>query len=215
MRSLALALVPAAAVLALALPSLPATQKRVQQKDAADFPGTLDAAQEAWTQGRYGACLSALKEATGLVTAKRIEAILAALPAAPAGFEKVEEERDQVQANQMMAGMAGLVGNIVEQEYRGPFRLRVTISADSPMVQMVTMGLSNPALLDKDTELIEYENDHKALLKRVNGGQARDFTLVVAGKHLVQVDFGSSDEDQLLAMWSQGAVDAIAAALAD
>ena len=208
MRRLALALVPVLAAAAV----VASPQKRVSQQTPADFAGTLTAAQTAWSQGKYGACLESLKQATGLVMVKRVEVVLAALPKAPEGFEKVEDKRNQAQQNQMIAGMAAMVGSIIEQKYRGPHNIDVTVTANSPMVSMLSMGLSNPALLEQGAELIEY-GPHKAILKPIRGGNSRELTIIIDGKHLIQVQWGSSDEDALFAMWNQAAVDRVAATL--
>ena len=189
-------------------------QKRVSKQTAEDFPATLEAARAAWGEGRFSACLEALRDATALATEQRVELVLASMPAAPEGFERVERKRDQVQTNQMLGGVAALVGNVIEQDYRGPFKVRVTVSANSPMVQMLVMSFQNAALLPEGSELIEYEDGHRAVLKATGGGRSRELAIVIADEHLVQVDWGNEDEESLLGMWNQGVVDALAAALA-
>ena len=208
-RRLALTLVPLLAVLAVAA----APQERAAKKTPADFGKTLDSAKKAWSASDYGACMASLKEALSLVSIKRVEVILASLPAAPEGYEIApDKSTDQMRANQMLGAMAAAVGNIVSRDYRGPHRLRVTVTADSPMVQMLNMWIANPALLDQNSEMITY-GSHKAVLKKTSGGKQRELMIVLYGKHVAQIDFASDDEDFLFAMWDQAAIDRLAAAL--
>jgi hypothetical protein len=195
----------------LAVAAVP--QERAAKKTPADFGKTLDSAKKAWGAGDYGACMASLKEAISLVTVKRVETILAALPAAPEGFEIVpDKSMDQMRANQMMGAMAAAIGSTVTRDYRGPYRIRATVTADSPMVQMLNMWIANPATLDPDSELITY-GPHKAVLKTTGGGKQRELMIVLNEKHVVQVDYASDDEDALFAMWDQAAIDKLAAAL--
>ena len=90
--------------------------------------------------------------------------------------------------------------------------VNVTVTADSPMVQMFSMALRNPALMDKDSELIEYNQD-KAILKKTSNGRSRELTIILAGKHLVVVNFQGEDEDLLFSMFDQAFVDRLKAAL--
>jgi hypothetical protein len=211
MRRLALALVPILAVLTIAA----APQKRAAKKGPADFNTLITEAKAAWDGKQFGACLAKLREATSLATLKRIEAVLATFPPAPEGFEKVENELDdQARADRMMGGLGGAFGSVIEQRYKGEHRIDVTVTADSPMVQMFSMALGNPALMDKDSERIEYGQD-EAILKKTANGRARELTIIVAGKHIVLVNYGSDDEDALFAMFDQAFVDRLSAALAE
>ena len=208
-RRIALALVSSIAILAV----VATPQKRAQQKTPADFGQTLEAARASWESGDYGTCMGHLREAISLVTIKRTEAILAALPPAPEGYEIAPDKTvDQLRANQMMGALATLAGNIVSRDYRGPHRMKVTVTADSPMIQMLNMWISNPAMLDANSELIEY-GDHRAVLKKTSGGKQRELMIVLHGKHVAQVDYANDDEDFLFEVWNQAAIDRLAAAL--
>ena len=110
----------------------------------------------------------------------------------------------------MMGGLAGAFGNVIEQNYQGTHRVNVTVTADSPMVQMFSMALSNPALMDKDSELIEY-GTHKALLK--TKGDRRELQILLFERHLVNVNAREIDEDALFALFDQRAIDSLAKAL--
>ena len=208
MRRPALALVPLLAVVLIAA----APQKRAEKKGQADFNELIAGAQKAWSGGKYGACLTALKEVTSVVVIKRVETILAALPT-PEGYEVVPDKSlDQVRANQMLAGLSAAIGSTVERKYKGPERLSVTVMADSPMVQMLGMVLANPAMMDANSELIEYDQ-HKAILKKTGNGASRELTIIISNKHLCMVKYGGDDEGFLFGVFDQAMVDTLARAL--
>jgi len=209
MNKLVLALVPLLAAPLLAL----GPQKRVQQKTAADFPTLLENANKSWQAGDYGQCTSHLRDALMLCTAKRAEAILAALPPAPEGYE-VEVDRSMQDAanNPMLGAMAAAVGNVVQQDYNGPEHIQVTVTADSPLVGMFSMWVANPAMLDQDSELIEY-GAHKAVLKKTDDGRSRELLILINGEHTCQIDYQGSREDFLFDLFDQAVVDRLAKVL--
>jgi hypothetical protein len=189
----------------------------VKAKEAADFPTTLTSAKTHWDNGRYGACLSDLHAAVLLASQKRAEAVVAALPAAPAGWNAVpDKSRDQMQNNAFAQAMgAGLAaaGNVVQHEYKqqgGSGRVQVTITADSPLVAMFNAWIANPAMLEKGAELIRYEA-HSAVLKKPSG--SLQLQILIHDKHLCDVDARGMTEDQLFALFDQKAVDALAGVL--
>jgi hypothetical protein len=213
MRHLALA---ASGLLALPL-FANAPQEPAEPAARADFGQLIEQAKVAWSGAEYGACLAKLKEATSVVNSKRIEAILAAFPPAPSGYELVPRKSSDsaptdALSQSMAGGLAVAFGSVIEREYRGPERLKVTVTADSPLVPMLAMVVKNPAMLDGDSELVEYEA-HQAILKKTNGGDARELMIVLAGSHLCQVHYSGSDKDFLLGVFDQAALDRLARAL--
>ena len=193
---------------------------RIAQRDQRARPvwpaALVQGAQGAFEAGRYGACVKALQEATTLVVIERSKAVRAALPAAPAGFKKdVDKSTEEALANPMLGAMALGVGNVVQQRYspaegRGA-SIEVTVTVDSPMLQMFQMWITNPAMLPPGSELIKY-GAHDAVLKQESNGKSRSLQIVLDG-NLVDVQWPTADEDALFAMFDQKSIDALAAVL--
>jgi hypothetical protein len=191
-----------------------APQKRTKPKGPEDVPALLEAAGEAWKGERFGECIQSLQSAMGLVSAKRAEALLAALPPAPAGWEVEPDSSDDARTNPFAAAVASAVGNVVQRSYRqtsGEGHADVTLTADSPLVGMFQMWITNPALLDADSELIEYDA-HKAVLRKQ--GDGLDLQILIGGKHVCEVQAGGMSEEQLFKLFDQDVVNRLAAVLA-
>ena len=190
-----------------------AAQKRVKQKDAADFPTLIESVHRTWKAEEYGQCSALLREATALCMVQRSRAILAALPPAPEGYEViVDRSMEQMANNPMMSAMSASIGNVVTQEYRGPEPIKITVTADSPLVSMLNMWVANPALLEQGSELIEY-GPHKAVLKSTRGGRARELMILINGAHTCQITYQGTNEDFLFELFDQQMVDALARVL--
>lgn len=188
-----------------------ALQKRVTQGPA-EFSATLASASTAWEAGDYGACIKGLRTALGLATEKRAESIRASLPAAPAGWTAVPD-RKQDGGNAFAAAMASSIGSVVERRYQkdaGKGSMTVTVTADSPVVQMMTMVLANPAMLGPGSELIEY-GAHKAVLKAE--GQKLQLQILLNAVHICEVNAQGVTEDELFALFDQALVDRLAKVL--
>ncbi len=191
-----------------------ALQKRVQKKGPADFPTTLRAAGEAWESGAYGACVRELKAALGLATERRAQELREAMPPAPEGWQVEPDRSANANQNPFGAMLAVGIGNIVERKYRqksGRGNVSCTLTADSPLVQMFNMWLANPAMLDANSELIEY-GVHKAVLKKQGSGF--NLQILINGAHTCEVNAqGGVSEEQLFAMFDQRVVDRLAKVL--
>lgn len=203
-------------VLAAAAVALPA-QKRATEQEQPTFERSWNAAREHWNAGRYGACNRSVTEALGLVAVKRAQVLRAAFPAAPEGWT-IEEDRsnEEAAANPLLGAMAATAGTTIRKVYNQTetrARMDVTLTADSPMVQMVGMMFGNAAMLPKGTELIEYEA-HKAMLKK-QGEDRWELMIMIADKHICQVNARGMSDDALFAVWDQAAVDRLAKALED
>ena len=206
-------ILPLLAAAAVALPA----QKRASEQEKPTFERSWNAAREHWNAGRYGACSKHVSEVLGIVALKRAEALRAAFPAAPEGWT-IEEDRSNEQAlgNPLLGAMTAGVGNIITRAYNQTetrARMDATLTADSPMVQMMSMMFGNAAMLPKGTELIEYEA-HKGLLKK-QGDDRWELTIMIAEKHIVQVNARGLSDDALFAVWDQATVDRLAKALED
>jgi hypothetical protein len=194
--------------------TLALSQERVQRKGASDFESTHTALAAAWKAGEYGKSMEIGRDLLALIAEKRAEAILAALPAPPEGWA-VDERREAggKAANPFAGALAAGVGSVIQRRYQktgGGGSLDVTVTADSPLVQMFQMWAQNPALLGPDAELVKY-GPHSAVLKKE--GALWTMQLLLA-KDLCELRLSGADDEFLLAFFDQKAVDALAAALA-
>lgn len=189
-----------------------APQKRMTPKET-NFKTVMTAAQGAWDKGQYGRCLEQLREAMSHVIKKRAMAILAALPTAPEGYSiKEETDLDAMQKNPIAASMGSALGSTLARTYlrEDGSRVRVSVVADSPLVKMVSMWLSNPAMLEKGSELISY-NEHNAVLK--TRGKNLNMQILISEAHICEVQANGLSEEELFALFDQKTVDALAKAL--
>ena len=187
-------------------------QERVQPKGPADFGALHADVKKQYDAGHYGKAYATANDLVGLIGTRRSQAIREALPAAPEGYEKVpfKEPKNQAMQNQMLRGIG--MGNIIEQTYRGPGgQIKVTATADSPLIQMFQMVLNNPAMLGENQELIKY-GELMALLE----AQGNRKTLkIVIGNSMVESVFNGHDDDFIFAMWNQAAVDKVERAVSN
>ncbi len=207
-------LVPLALSLAcLSAVAAPLVQERVKKKKPADFQSIHAALGESWKAGQYGRAQRQCRELAGLIAQKRVEVVLAALPAAPAGYEIVQDERSKQNAqNPMAAAMMASVGQVIERRYQSKEkgdRIDVTLTVDSPLAQMFAMWVQNPAMLGEEAELVRY-GEHTAILKKEGAGWNLQILL---GETLVEVKSRKATDDELLALFDQAAIDRLDAAL--
>lgn len=204
-------LLPLLAVATSAALALGLVQERVKKNEPKDFGALHAALGKAWTDQEYGTCLDLARELSGLITQKRTEVILAALPAAPEGFE-VEKQRENDQAGNPFAGAMVGFGSIIEQKYKetgGSGRIDVTVTADSPLIQMFKMWAANPEMLGADAELVKY-GEHSAVLRKEG---SRWSLQILIGDDLCEAKANGKDDEFLLKMFDQAAVDKLAGAL--
>ena len=189
------------------------TQERVKPKGPQNFDELHAKIAQHYHSGHYGRAGQEAKELLAIIQKKHSEAILAALPAAPEGYKVRPQKKQQANAA-LMAGLTMAVGNIVEQTYMkegGGGQVDVTVTADSPMLQMFQMWVTNPAMLGPDAELIKYHNDLKAVLKKEG---SRHVLHVPIGSSMVEARVTGENGDFLLAMFSQAVIDGLTKTLA-
>ena len=201
MTRLRTALAPLALVTLAALPLAPQRVSKEQPKDVKTTHAEVWRAHEA---GQSGKAVKAAKDLLGLLQAEWTTAILTALPAAPEGFEVQPQPKKDPQTANALAGMAGMVGTVINQRYTAPGKqINVNVQADSPLVQMFGMWVANPQMLGPDAELIKYEGDVNAVLKK----EGKRWSLqMLVGTSLVEAK-GEISDDALLKMFDQVAVD--------
>ena len=200
-------------VLMSAALALAAAQERVKPKGPATFAKAHEELAKAWAEERYGRCMSLTRDLLGLISAKRAEAIRAALPGAPKGFEVVAQPKDEEAENPLVAAMAAGAGTAVEQRYTeaggGTGEIHVTVTADSPLGALFSMWVANPALAGEGAESIKY-GDIDALLKQEGEAWALQ---VLIDESMVEARVRGRDDEFLLQFFNQSAVDRVAATL--
>jgi hypothetical protein len=196
--------------LLLLFAALPLAQERVTKKGPPEFKDVHAEVARAYEAGKLGLAVSKSKELLGVLQTKWGEAILAALPAAPEGFELVPQKKQDPQAAGMLAAMAGAVGTVVEQKYKGDgVTITATVQADSPLIQMFSMWVANPSMLGEGAELVKY-GDVNAVLKKEGRGWSLQ---ILIGTSLVDAK-GAKDDAMLLRMFDQAVVDELSRVLA-
>jgi hypothetical protein len=188
-------------------------QERVKAKGPADFDSTYAAVGEHWKAGRWGQCYQGARELMGVVSLRRAKAIREAMPV-PAGLT-VEAQREEQNAQQqaVMAAFTAGVGSVIEQVWKGDDgkQVRITVTADSPMLQMFRMVIQNPAMLQKNQELVKYA-ECQAVLET----EARRVTLrFMLEESMIEAEFQGYDADGALVVMNQAAVTKLNAAIAN
>jgi hypothetical protein len=187
-------------------------QDRAKKQTPEDLPKVMANATKAFEAKQYGACARELKTALGLVGQLVRGQILAAMPPAPPGFQKVENKDDNSAAGNPFVAAMGMTSLPIEQVYRhekSRDELKITVMADSPAAAMMGMAF-NVAAMSKEGEVITYK-ENKGLLKK--NGDRHELQILVSGKHLIQVEARGIDDDGLLATVDQAFIDRLVAAL--
>lgn len=193
-------------LLVAAMWSAPAVvQQRAAQKKPPTFPEAIELATKALEGEQFGSAISALQGAIRDLQKKQRVAVLAGMPK-PEGFEIQDQQVDDA-AEELSAGIAA-VGMTVHRNYRkgDDKSLSVEVTANSPMLQMMAMLFSNPALITADGgELVQY-GAHKAILKKL-GDNGQELQILMHDKHLIRVSAQGVSADDLLKIFDQAFVD--------
>jgi hypothetical protein len=194
---------PIAFAVLAALVSVAAAQERMAPKKALTFPEAIDAAKQAVATDNLGAAIAALQAAIKDLQKKQRTAILASLPR-PDGWQ-VEDSAQDDPATELAASMG--TGYTVSRRYRqGERSMQVEVTANSPLIGMMTVLFSNPALIEADGgELVKY-GAHKAILKRL-GEQGHELSILMHDQHLLKVTAEGIGADDLLKVFDQACVD--------
>lgn len=200
---------PKNAVIALLLAGLIALPLVAQERQKkASFPDALKAAGEAFEAKKFLACANHLKASISICMIRFQEAVIAARPKAPDGFEAVPVKMDQVR-NPYAAGIAAAVGHEVKYQYRqtgGKGTMDVKVIADSIMAAAMEAQFRF-AEMDPSLEVVKY-GPHKALFQNKNGSLL--LKILIAGKHYIEVAAKAISEEVLFATFSQAFVDQMA-----
>ena len=179
-------------------------QERSGPKKAPTFAEAIETAKSAVEANKPGAAIAALQAAIKDLQKKQRAAIFEALPK-PDGW-KVEDQAGDEQADNFASGMLGGGFSTSRRYQKGDKSISVEVTANSPLMQMLTMMFSNPALIEADGgELVKY-GQHKAILKK-NGDNGHELSILMHDTHLIKVTTDGVGADDLLKIFDQACVD--------
>jgi hypothetical protein len=179
-------------------------QERVGAKKPLTFPEAIEQAKKAAEADKLGAAIAALQAAIKDLQKKQRTAILANLPK-PEGWE-VEDSGADDAANDVAVGILGGQSTVTRHYRNADKMITVEVTANSPLMQMMTMLFANPAMIEAEGgELVKY-GAHKAVLKKV-GDRGQELTLLMHDAHLVKVTSEGLTGDELLQFFDQATVD--------
>ena len=185
LRHLAPRIVPALAVLFLALP-LHAGEDTVLS--------TIKEATRQYQAGDYSGSASNLDYASQLIRQKKSEKMKELLPEPLSGWEGKE-------ASAQALGAAVLGGGVtVSRDYtRGASTISVEIVSDSPVLQSVLMMLNNPVFAGAGGGRLETVKGNRSVLKFDSGKKSGELYIVVASRFVVTVKGRQVAREDLLA----------------
>ena len=185
LRHLAPRIVPALAVLFLALP-LHAGEDTVLS--------TIKEATRQYQAGDYSASASNLDYASQLIRQKKSEKMKDLLPEPLPGWDGKE-------ASAQALGAAVLGGGVtVSRDYtRGASTISVEIVSDSPVLQSVLMMLNNPVFAGAGGGRLETVKGNRSVLKFDSGKKSGELYIVVASRFVVTVKGRQVAREDLLA----------------
>ena len=203
--------VGALATLVLVVPS---AQERVKQEGPSDFKTLHAEVGAAFEAGHYSTCLAKVKELTGRVVDVFNAKVLASMPPAPEGYAKVMPKKTKQNAMEAAMRFSTLgAGNMIDQQYAptgGGRKVSITVTSNSPLLQMFGMWIANPAMLGEGSELIKYRQC-QAVLEEKSGNANLKIKL---GDNLIEAKANGKSGDFLLKLMSQEHLDVLEAALA-
>lgn len=189
------------AILAL-FPALP--QERSGAKKALTFTEGIDAAKKAVEAEKYGAAIAGLQAAIKDLQKKQRVQVLAALPK-PDGWQIEDQPLDE-QSSDLAASLLGGANTITRRYNKGEMNISAEVTANSPLIGMLSMLFSNPTLIQADGgELVKY-GAHKAILKK-SGDNGQELTILMHDAHLIKVTSNGISSDDLLKVFDQACVD--------
>ena len=185
LRHLAPRIVPALAVLFLALP-LHAGEDTVLS--------TIKEATRQYQAGDYSGSASNLDYASQLIRQKKSEKMKDLLPEPLPGWDGKE-------ASAQALGAAVLGGGVtVSRDYtRGASTISVEIVSDSPVLQSVLMMLNNPVFAGAGGGRLETVKGNRSVLKFDSGKKSGELYSVVASRFVVTVKGRQVAREDLLA----------------
>lgn len=205
--SIALLIVASVGLIAAAVP-----QERMKKKGPPDFKKTVNAAMQAFDNHSYGHCADLMEKAGVALMFKRREAIRHGMPDLGCKFK--DDMQFENAAGQTAVSLFGMnAGTMLNRTYMlgDGATLKFTVTLNKGMAKTVG-GMMNLLGMggSKDSELIKYENDVKAILKERNN--RTEWTMAHGGAHINVVGY-KVNGDQMLKHMNQDNVNKLQAAI--
>jgi hypothetical protein len=152
----------------------------------------LNAARKAYESGELRSAVQTLQFAVASIQEKINLSLLELLPEPLDGWNADEP---QAQSGGMAAMIAGT--NLSRRYYRDDgAEVDISITADSPLLSMMTMMLSNPMLMQTDPGTRVYTHGgQRGMIKHEKDSDVWGISLMVGGKIMIQVT-GRGIKDQ-------------------
>lgn len=115
----------------------------------------------------------------------------------PAPLEGWSLEKSKDDGGQAMMSMLG-GGTSMQATYRkGKEKVEIQILANSPMIAMMSMAMSNPALLASDPNTAPYRYKRNKGMKKKEGTKT-EISLLISGQILLKLSGNNLKEDSIL-----------------
>ncbi len=183
---------------------------------AADFKKALDAADRAFTAGSYLQSVAQLRDAIDLANATLRDALIEAMPGAPAGFRPlaVAAPANPQVRDPLMSALASSAGRPIEKRFEaldGQGHIRIVVAPNAPQAATVAQLLRQTDNDGRFTAVVvgKYTG---VLVKDVLGTALR---FAVADRHLFEIQAAGLDDEKLRAMVDERTLQKMAALLAD
>lgn len=158
-------------------------------------PLTLfESAKASYGEKKYGQSMSDLKLLFNEIGRRRVDQLRLTLPAAPAGWTAEDQDGDSGALGAMFWG----AGVTVKREYKKGDEARVTVelNADSPLVGMMGMMFSNPAMMGEGASVVTIKGKRAVLQYEKEAKRATLQLLLNSNTTLLKVEGSSvSKED--------------------
>jgi hypothetical protein len=149
---------------------------------ADEISDQLDKGLKLYQQGKLSEALQEVEFAAAQMRQKKAEGYAAVFPEPPAGWQ-AEKVEYQAMGQALFGG-----GISASRAYRkGEAEVRLEVLSDSPLVQPLVMGLSNPALMQAQGQKLIRVGDQRAILQEDDDTQA-EVLILFEGKILIKVE---------------------------
>jgi hypothetical protein len=179
---------------------------------ADEITDQIDAARKSYEEGELRAAAQGLQFAIAGIQEKVNLSLLELLPEPLEGWKADEPEA-------VSSGMAAMITgtNLNRRYYReeGSGSLEISITADSPFLNMMTMMLSNPMMLQADpsTRIYTYSG-RRGTIKQDKDAASWEINLIGNNNVLIQVSGSDIDKETLEAYLKATDIEAVEKAFA-
>lgn len=162
------------------------------QSWADDVSDSINEALSQYKSGDLAGASSNLEYATQLIRQQKGGQLESFLPPEPTGWQA-----DESTSNSVGTAMFGGGTSAEKKYYHGSSSVKVSITADSPLLQSMMMLFTNPMYLQSDGGKLERMNGQKAMIKYSTQNNSGEITIVVANRYLINIKGREVTKEQL------------------